>query len=459
MRIISVGQYIEHKNVTNELFRSPVSFLDFDLLIWNPSRLFTEYDTDSYTPKHQGCRNISDDDSPKILDDISRRKGEIAEMINLGRIVIVVLPPPEKCYYATGFKEFSGSGKNRVTTRHVGELNLLSSIPVKDISTVVAEGKNIELKGSEPFKTYWSKMKDYHYYEAYSTSKVGQPFVFIKGTEKLVGTWISTKRGVFLFMPAFYGRESFKTNKDYQTVCDIFVKAVLDLSKELKKSTGDFALPEWTKRFLLPGEDEERSLLSQQEADLQKLLGQISSLKEKIANIQKYKLLLSGSGRALEVQVSDVLKAIGFAIEKVEAGRDDLIISYHDKVAVVEIKGVSKSAAEKHAAQLEKWVSEYLSDKGIKPKGILIVNAYCETCLDERSEPAFPDQMISYSVNRDHCLLTTAQLLGIYYHINDHPDEKDTIISELYETKGIYKGFEDYTAYLTLVHEVEAKQK
>ncbi len=458
MRIISVGQYIEHKNVANELFRSPLSFLDFDLLIWNPSHLFSEYDTDYFTPKHQGCRNISDDDSPKLLDDISRRKGEIAEMINLGRIVIVTLPPPEKCYYATGSKEFSGTGKNRVTTRHINELNLLSSIPIKELATVIAEGQNIEFKGSEPFKTYWSKMKEYHYYVAYSSKNIGKPFVFIKGTQKLVGTWMSTQKGVFLFMPPFYAREYFKTNKDYQTVCNIFIKSITDLTKELQKTTGDFSLPEWSKRFLLPSENEQRSLLLQKEADLQKLLSNISSLKEKLANTAKYKLLISGSGRALEVQVEAVLKELGFASSKVEAGRDDLIITYKDKLAVVEIKGVSKSAAEKHAAQLEKWVSEYLTDKGIRPNGLLIVNAYCDTPLDDRSEPAFPSQMITYSVNREHCLLTTIQLLGIYYYVNAHPEEKDKIISELFDTKGVYERFADYTSFLSIAQEVEQKQ-
>ena len=181
-------------------------------------------------------------------------------------------------------------------------------------------------------------------------------------------------------------------------------------------------------------------------------------MKEKLANTEKYKLLLSGSARALEVQVEAVLKELGFDSNKVEAGRDDLIITYNDKVAVVEIKGVLKSAAEKHAAQLEKWVSEYLTDKGIKPKGLLIVNAYCDTPLDERSEPAFPSQMISYSVNREHCLLTTIQLLGIYYHVKAHPEEKDKIISELFETRGIYERFTDYLSWLSIAQEVEQKQ-
>jgi hypothetical protein len=379
-------------------------------------------------------------------------------MINLGRIVIVVMPPPDKCYYATGQKEFSGTGRNRVSQRYVNELSLLNSIPIKELSTVIAEGNNIEFKGSEPFKSYWSKMKNYHYYIAYASKNIGKPFLFIKGTQKLIGTWIPTQRGVFLFMPPFYSREYFKTNKDYQTVCNLFIKSITDLSKELQKETGDFSLPGWSKRFLLPSEDEQRTFLFQKEAELQKLLGNISSLKEKIANTEKYKLLLSGSGRALEVQVEAVLKELGFDSNKVEAGRDDLIITYNDKVAVVEIKGVLKSAAEKHAAQLEKWVSEYLTDKGIKPKGLLIVNAYCDTPLDERSEPAFPSQMISYSVNREHCLLTTIQLLGIYYHVKAHPEEKDKIISELFETRGIYERFTDYLSWLSIAQEVEQKQ-
>jgi len=456
VRIISVGQYIDHNNISNELFRSPVSFIDFDLLIWNPSHLFNEYDTD-YQTKHQGYRSISDDDSPKLLDDIIRRRNEIAEMVNLGRTVIVILPPPDKCYYATGQKDFSGTGKSRITQRYVSEKNLLDSIPVKELSTVIAEGKNIEFKGSEPFKTYWTKMKDYHYYIAYAAKNIGKPFLFIKGTEKIIGSWIPTRRGVFLFMPTFYSQEYFKTKKDYQAICNIFIKSVIDLAKELQKETGDFTLPEWSKLFLLPGEDAQRSLLFQKESELQKLIANISLLKEKLANTEKYKLLISGTGRALEVQVEAVLKELGFITSKVEQGRDDLIITYNDKVAVVEIKGVTKSAAEKHAAQLEKWVAEYLTNKGIKPKGLLIINAYCDTPLDERSEPPFPEQMISYSVNREHCLLTTMQLLGLYFYVQSHPEEKDQIISELFDTKGIYERFPDYKPYLSIVQEIEQK--
>lgn len=177
------------------------------------------------------------------------------------------------------------------------------------------------------------------------------------------------------------------------------------------------------------------------------MVSQISQSKDRLAKTEKYKLLLGGSGRALEVQVAAVLKEIGFLVEPGSEGRDDLILKYGEKVAVVEVKGVSKSASEKHAAQLEKWVAEYMALNEVKPKGILIVNAYCSTPLQERSDPAFPNQMISYSTNREHCLVTTTQLLGLYLGVISKPESREHLINELYATAGVYQKFLDYKEF------------
>jgi hypothetical protein len=300
-------------------------------------------------------------------------------------------------------------------------------------------------------------MKNYHFYQAYFSKPSGKPFLFVKGTNKPIASWIPTEKGVFIFLPPFYSQDYFKTKKEYQILCAIFIASVTDLSKELQKSTGDFSLPDWTKRFLLPTEKEQRSELSAKELQLHKALIEISGLKEKLATTEKYKILLSGSGRALERQVATVLSEIGFQVSVGTEERDDLTITFRDRVAVVEIKGVTKSAAEKHAAQLEKWVSEYMTDKGIKPKGLLIVNAYCETPIDARIDPAFPDQMIAYSVNREHCLLTTIQLLGLYLHLKVHPEETERLISELLNMNGIYKLFDGYSRFLQTPQELEER--
>lgn len=67
MKIVSIGMDINHKNVSNIDFRSPVSLLDFDMLIFNPSKIFYEYQTQYGSPTYMGWRCLDDDDSSKIV--------------------------------------------------------------------------------------------------------------------------------------------------------------------------------------------------------------------------------------------------------------------------------------------------------------------------------------------------------------------------------------------------------
>src|SRR5207248_9381894 len=69
-----------------------------------------------------------------------------------------------------------------------------------------------------------------------------------------------------------------------------------------------------------------------------------------------------------------------------------------------------KSAAEKHAAQLEKWVANHYGDSGTAPKGLLVVNTWRDTPLVERTGEDFPAQMLPFSQSRGHCLATGLDL-------------------------------------------------
>lgn len=448
MRIISVGEEIQNKNVNNIKYRSTTSFLDAELLIWNPSKVFEEYN--AKYPEYKGCRNINDDDSSIIFEDIKRRRNEISDLLKLGRTIVLLLPPPTKCYYWTGEYQYSGTGKNRAKTRIVDDIYLSSIIPINDFDTVVANGNSIEFKGEEPYKSYWEKMKQFHYYSAYLSSDIGKPILFITGTNKVVASIIKQDNGIIILLPYIIQLSTFKSKKEQEKFSDLFIEAIVTLVTELKKSSGDYVLPEWANKYYLPNEIDERKELSKKEENLLKLLNDISKNKEKIAIIEKYKLLFSGSGHTLENQVAEVLEEMGFSIIDKPEGRDDLIIKYDDKIAVVEIKGVNKSAAEKHAAQLEKWVSEHYSSYEIKCKGILIVNAFCNTPLELRTDDPFPSQMLVYSEHREHCLITTTQLLGLYLKVKLSPDEKEICVNELFNTIGVYQKFKDYTNFIEI---------
>lgn len=433
MNILAVDCYFEHGNVSTDEFGSSITFLDYDVIIWDPNFTLSSYEADRTSSTYRGIKNLSEKDSTTIQYDIKRRKNEIKELFKLGRTVIVFMAPNQISYYHTGEKQFSGTGKNRVTTNIVNQIDLLSILPQK-LNVTEAKGSNIDCRASEPFKSFFTTNKKHFQYEAYFNQTTGSPLYFVKGTDRAVGSYLKIENGNLLFIPTF-------ADDDDEDLQKGFIDSVIVLVDELKRSTGDFEQPSWSKEFILPDETEKNKQLDVLEKELASILEKINQQKEEIYMIEGYKILFTGSGRALEIQVAKVFEELGFNVEEGLPGRDDLIISWKDKVSVVEVKGVSKSAAEKHAAQLEKWVSTYFESNDLMPKGILVVNAFKDVVLDKRVEDDFPSQMITYSEKRDHCLISGLQLLCLYIDCLKNPEKKEECLNELLNTNGIYDKY------------------
>lgn len=159
--------------------------------------------------------------------------------------------------------------------------------------------------------------------------------------------------------------------------------------------------------------------------------------------------MFTGKGDILVDTVITVLTELGLKAFLGETGRDDIVVEFNGQSAVVEVKGKKGSAAEADAAQLEKWVAGFKQEKNSDPKGILMVNAFCETPLLERKEQAFPHQMLKYSTQREHCLMTTLQLLGLLLEARAYPEKKSELVDSLFSTVGIYTGFSDWRSFLS----------
>ena len=104
---------------------------------------------------------------------------------------------------------------------------------------------------------------------------------------------------------------------------------------------------------------------------------------------------------------------------------------------------------------MEKWVSFYFEDYQVQPKAFLIVNTFQQTELKDRDAVAFPHQMLRFSKGRDHCLITTTQLLGLYFECQAHPEKKDELIQSLFDKSGVYEGFQDWNTFIT--HEEDSR--
>jgi len=425
-----------------------MSLLDYDVVLWDPTFLFDDYSPAAINPTYGGYKRLSNDESVRFVDELNRRRTEIADLLDNGRPLIVFIPPPTSIYYWNGQTTCSGSGRNQNRTYIIEKFNLNDAIPISNIDTVASDGDSIEFRGDTVFKTYWDRMKDYHYFSAYFKSDIGKPFLFVKGTTKSVGTFIKTKKSFIILLPSI--NPAGDTKKETREISKNFLESLLDLVKQLQRELGDFSLPSWSDQYQLPEEQDQIDALSEKERKLKELTNEISKEKERLNRLKEYKLLFSGTGRSLELVVKRVFEEIGFTVKEGKIGRDDLIITYNDKVAVVEIKGLTKSAQEKNAAQLEKWVAEYYTENSNYPKGFLIINSFINLPLKDRHEKNFPPQLVTYSEHRGHCLFTSIQLLGLFLKVKEDPDQRDALIDELFNGVGIYPRFLDYKEFLKI---------
>lgn len=433
VKIAAIGSFQDRDNIENIKFGDDVSFLDYDMIVLDLTYVLNDYQAvDSNIKTHQGYKLLNDDDSEKITQDINRRKYEISEMLKLGRPIILFTPKDIKCYIQK---------LNKITHEKYHLVSLLSTLPI-EVSVVNSYGNNISFIGDEIFSSYWSINKKHLCYDAYFNEPMGKSIFVIKGTDKVIGSWTVIENGLFLILPAYYDENS---DRDSERE---FFESLINITNELKRQLGDYTLPEWSGKYLLPFEDKKRRELKELEKKKEALERKNKETNEVYLELIKNKILFTGTGKVLEKKVEQIFSDIGFEVIEPLPNRDDLILKYKDKIAVVEIKGVTKSAAEKHATQLEKWISNYFEENSTMPKGILVVNSYKDIPLKDRIEDTFPVQMLDYSNRRGHCLITGVQLLGLYLKFFENKDNKDDLINSLFDTIGLYEGFKDWSNYI-----------
>lgn len=456
MKVLSIGPLFEHEAVTHDQFGSGISLLDYDLLILDPSALIHEYWSQGKVNTFTGYPVIDDRNSVRLKTDIRRRQSEMYEMLKQGRTIAVFTPPPQRCHIAPDERDYP-IDRLGIAKYDLHE-NLFTPILFtrygRNVRTVEASGRSIEFRGEDPFAVFWEKNRRHLRYTAYFEEKVGKPQWFIEGTTKVIGTYLKIKNGHLIFLPSLQPREDFASPEDWLEAQQVFIDSLMKLADELRRGTGDVQLPAWTQDYLLPGEREQRVNLNNLQGVLDHVHREIAQQKQGLDKLNRYKLLIGGTGKAFDTQVRQVFEELGFTVQDGLLGRDDILLSYDNRFAVVQARSIARNATITHAAQLEKCVSEYFTPHDIEAKGILVVNAFKELPLKDRLEAAFPSSMLSYSEKRNHCLLTGAQLLNLYLFVRENPEQRSRIIEQLLATNGIFEEDpEEVRGWRTLVSE------
>ena len=421
----------QFQNFYSKTFDKNLSLYDYDAVIINSRITFQGRAAERRSYQDGLC--LSDETIFQLSTIFDSFRTQLTELLQQGKNIYVIMNQSEK-YYHLDYKH----------ERY--DFDILSYLPIK-VEYEILSGQEFHIENNEPYYSFFSSIKQYISYENIIKCDFLEKLITIKGTKKCIGGVCNIYNGKIIFIPDFtrkpspmlvFSNEKIKSETD--NLDELFLAAVYKLEEEL---TGNIEeeLPDWTESFLILNEEDLKQKISGIEQKLAKLQEELDFRKNELRSIQEYKYLLTSSGKTLESIVKRVLKEIGFTLLDSEENRTDVIAKYKDIDIVIEIKGLTKSAGEGNANQLEKWVTEFYSESNKHPKPILIVNAYMNQPILERKNPAFPNQMLKYSINRDHCLLSAYQLLKMFIDIKENPSKSDDLIIELLNTVGIYDKY------------------
>ena len=393
MKIAYVGFLALPENIN---IRENISLFDYDVIVVDSKVLRQSYNFEfDGLPGPSGI--IESRDFSHMESDVEKMAKDIEDFLKNGKYVFFVMPENYTIRSSTP------NGK-------VKQPSSIMPLELRPASTVNEVGERIEIKTQNTrIARLGRSLTGYFKYRAYTESANMIGFAFIKDTSRIVGATTNRYGERFVILPSL---EIAAGNQ--KEIYD----AILTYIEEGDDKKEEISIPEWLSDLKTDYETQKSVELQEKNKTLSDTVLHIEAIEGEINKNKKYKSVLADTGESLETTVLEMLNILGFSGELGEKGRDDIIAKYDNQHFVIEVKGVAKSAAEKYAAQLEKWASIYKENNDITPKAILIVNAFKDLPLNQRKEAVFPNQMLAYSVGRGHCLMTTTQLFCIFMEFN-----------------------------------------
>jgi hypothetical protein len=251
-RFFTVGVDLPGEDFEYVPFDSAQTLLDADIILFEPMLgAYSSYEG------HNGRPLLSESSSFATKESLNHWRSEIVASVNAGKLVIIYLAKPIECYRHTGQKQFSGTGRSRVTTNLVTEISSYEAVPkLKAVGSKT--GKEIRLeKDASYLVAYWKEFSSYSPYEAVIEGDFSRVLLRSRAGQRIVGAAIHSQAGVLLFLPPIrydlkeFVRSDGRSKKKYWTEeALIFGKklaaSLSGLATTLKESTQVTPEPSWT---------------------------------------------------------------------------------------------------------------------------------------------------------------------------------------------------------------------
>jgi hypothetical protein len=436
--ILTVGLDLASPDTKYERFRSRVSLLDWDIVLFRP--LINEF-WGAYVDHYQGKPSLDDSSSFQLKEACEHWRREIKQAVDTGKTVIVYLPAVQEVYIDTGERQYSGTGRNQKTTRIVAPYTNYAAVPA-DLKPVNATGTAMKLAplGAEVLAPYWAEFSSLSEYKVLLTAATIRPFIFTKNGEKAVATILRSKgsTGALVLLPDidFYPDTFFKQQAKEQVWTPAakqfaakLVGCIVALDKALHASADVTPEPDWASdpTFVLGPERKLRSELLEAEQRLEEAQRSMEATQAALRAAGQLRALLYEKGKPLESAIVDALIRLGFSAApyKDYQSEFDVVFQSTEGRLLGEAEGKdSKAINVDKLRQLAMNIHEDLQrDEVTKPaKGVLFGNGFRLTIPKER-EPQFTEKCVSAAASSSTALVTTCDLFKVSQYLAEQPDE------------------------------------
>ena len=406
--VVSVGYNIPGDTVESLEFKSNDSILNADIIVFAPSMSgYSGYES------YAGKTLLNDADSALLREHVQHWRSELNISLQHGKTVFVIFSEAECCYYHTGRREFSGTGRSRSITDVVESFDPYSVIPMLS-QPHRSRGERIRpTQNVDQLNSYWQEFDAFSYYNAYLdnlsiaslVTQTGDKAVGgIARFKELKGTLVVLPPVNFQLMVGERAEQLWKKRKGSISSATIgraeasvgkqFVNALIQIDKAVRIQTERTPAPNW----ILQGE-----FALQEEVVFEK---ELASIEQKIVELQNARLvatrkleeagnlksLLYETGVPLESSLLEALRLLGFQAENYrdsESEFDVLFVDTEGNRLLGEAEGKTDKAINiEKLDQLNRNVQEEFAKRpGAKySKGVLFGNAFRLIRLEERGE-------------------------------------------------------------------------
>jgi len=435
--ILTIGVELASEDARYEGFKSKVSLLDWDIILFTP----VIDDFVSYSARYQGKPNLGESESFLLKECCEHWRREIKEAFDAGKTIIVFLSSLQEVYIDTGERKFSGTGRNQKTTVIVAPYSNYKCLPLAS-QPLNAQGAAIKLtaRGAEVLASYWSEFADVSEYQVILSASNEPACLVTRTGEKTVGAIYSSKNssGSLVLLPAINFYPDHFTKEEGQKAvwapaafkfAARMLNAIIALDKALRSSGEITPAPSWAAdpAYALANERRLQVELLTAERQVEEAQKQKEDLLERLRSAGRLRGLLFEKGKTLESIIIDALVIIGF---KAEPYRDassefDVVFESAEGRLIGEAEGKdNKAVSVDKLRQLMMNIHEDLQREEVTTpaKGVLFGNGYRLLPVQDR-ETAFTEKCISAARMSSTALVATADLFRVARYLSDQPDE------------------------------------